>query len=322
MKRLGMIVILMVLSLQTAFASEELDKDINAIEAMAGCYAVDFSFFETRAIAPDHELKKPYLTGAYEYVVLEQSYNKEDHTIILQHILDFGGRTQKHWRQDWVYGETDRLDYKGVSTQEGAIVHAWSKSLNHEQIWTQKTYGVGDEPRYACSADWSHSKYASDWKCKAWTPLPRRDYSQGFYYNALDRGNHVLVDKRGWRHVQENTKIAFNGELETPIAEEIGVNSYIKVDDSHCMTAIEYWEKTKENWSDIRGVWNSVFADLDTGESYSMIDTMVIERSSPYDDEVKERDTHLYELLMEDSELSERSNVKASATEHIDDFRI
>lgn len=231
---------------------------LKKIKSMAGCFAVPFNFFEVQSFDENYTLKAPYATAGYEWVTLVEEGN--DNVIRLQHILDFGhpGAVQKHWRQDWVYGPTTKLAYQGAFEKSGEIYHRLQpETVSADNTWTQKIYGVGGEPRGACtSSQWTHTPYESTWTCQNIAPLPRRDYKDGFHYQAMDRGNTLSFFNLGWQHRQDNEKrkLRSSGEME-PMAREVGVNSYIRVEDRFCQNAEAWWKNNQAQWAVVRKAW-------------------------------------------------------------------
>ena len=97
--------------------------DYSAIKSMCGCYNVEFNFAETFNYSNDslYEASKVKNDKALEWVqVIEDSPSK----ISLQHILIIGDSANhyivKHWRQDWLYENTQFMmfDYDNKWTYE------------------------------------------------------------------------------------------------------------------------------------------------------------------------------------------------------------
>src|SRR5690349_16905498 len=108
----SLIILTGVISAQSQKATER-----NAILSMAGTYKVSFDFIET--FAPDSLYKfypKYHATASEMVIVTENSENK----ISLNHFLLVNDSVVvKHWRQDWIYENTEFLEYEGNNT--------WSK---------------------------------------------------------------------------------------------------------------------------------------------------------------------------------------------------
>lgn len=192
-------------------AQTKKEKDIASIKSMCGCYEVSFNFAETFGYSKDKDYKpsevmqtKPLL----EWVkLLDES---TDDKIQLQHLLivNTPKKTElvKHWRQDWLYENTDLYVYDGL--YDG--VHEWKfvqKSPSEVKgQWTQKVYEVDDSPRYEGTATWVHVDGKNYWENSTDAPLPRREYTKRSDYNVTQRQNRHEIVENGWIHDQNNAK--------------------------------------------------------------------------------------------------------------------
>lgn len=242
--------------------SQDLKKqeDIKAIKSMCGCYEVKFNFTETFQYSKDTAHYKPSKTKhetALEWVALVEDQKDK---IVLQHLL-ITGKTEedviKHWRQDWVYQNTNLYSFYKDRT--------WKFSqLNPKNVkgqWTQKVYQVDDSPRYEGSATWVNADGTTYWKNTTDAPLPRREHTKRDDYNVLKRRNIHEITKTGWIHEQDNDKIVRDEKAgDIILAQEKGFDTYTKIDDSKCKIAQEYWEKNKKIWEKVRSKWETVFS--------------------------------------------------------------
>ena len=231
-------------------------EDVKAIKAMTGCYEVTFNFAETFSPDKDYEKADNYRSKALEWItVAEESANK----IKLQHLLIVNPKGKgkdaivKHWRQDWLYENTDLY----VFDKE----NKWKyKKLSPESVkgqWTQVVYQVDDAPRYSGSATWVHVDGRNYWESNTDAPLPRREYTTRKDYNVLNRNNKQEILDWGWIHNQDNKKVVRkDGEADTVIAEEKGLEYYKKVDDNKCVIAKNYWNEYAPLWSAVRKAWD------------------------------------------------------------------
>ena len=128
-------------------------EDVKAIKSMCGCYEVKFNFAETFQYPKDTANYKS--SGVKHETALEWIYLLEDapKKISLQHLLIIGEEMIiKHWRQDWLYENTEAYEYNGFND--------WKfKTLSDEAVkgqWTQKVFEVDDKLRYEGSATWLH----------------------------------------------------------------------------------------------------------------------------------------------------------------------
>ncbi len=270
----------------------DFERDRQAILAMAGSYAVDFTFRETIAVRPDYETAEPYHSGGTEWVtVLEDADNR----IVLQHVLvacgsdseeqeepaeeettytetltandqtsDYNEESAdsddeecfpiKHWRQDWIYQDQSLLEFRGNNRWENV-------SLPAEQVrgtWSQAVYQVDDSPRYEGYGRWQHDGNQSVWQSETtWRPLPRREYTVRDDYDVLVAINRHVITPNGWYHEQDNYKLDLSRNTDHPvIAREFGLNRYEPVDAPELSLASEYMHETEVFWAQVRNYWN------------------------------------------------------------------
>ncbi|MEM9389021.1 MAG: DUF6607 family protein [Bacteroidota bacterium] len=260
---------LLCLSLTVVVAQKKKKQDIEAIKSMCGCYDVSFSFAETFAPDKDYEFHKNYYSGALEYAMLvEDSKDK----VVIQHLLVIGdSMIIKHWRQDWIYENTDFHMFHKDNTWKYVSMPA-DKVKGQ---WTQKVYQVDDSPRYEGTATWVHVDGRSFWESTTDAPLPRREYSKRSDYNVMVRGNRQEITDYGWVHDQDNSKVLREGE-DKEIAREKGWNTYKKVDESKCQPAIDWWNDKQAYWNDVRTVWDELFAQKQTVQLEKQKDGQVL----------------------------------------------
>lgn len=256
MKRL--FVVLCVISFLAEVKAQN-KKDVEAIKSMCGCYEVTFRYAETFQYGADSTYvpSKSSRSKALEWVELIENNKKK---LVLQHLLVVGKRDKqhviKHWRQDWIYQNTDLLKY----TKD----NEWSSySLPKPVVkgqWTQKVYQVDDSPRYEQTATWVHVDGKSFWESEADAPMPRREQEIRDDYNVLLRRNRHEITNYGWLHQQDNDKVLRrDNKDDLVIAQERGYNTYKKVADEKCKAAQEFWQENKEKWALVRDRWEKVF---------------------------------------------------------------
>lgn len=227
-----------------AFASPEAD----AIKKMQGCYKVNFDFVETEKTDPNYPISsKPYSEYGYEWIEVDMDSQDEIH---LQHVLVTPHGPLKHWRQEWKKSPEKMMSYKGDNYWETGMV-----AKPTENLWLQRVLQVDDSPRYECAAVWNITAEDASWYCKAWSPLPRREFSQRSDYNVLDRGNFVVVGTNGWIHHQYNDKVSVVKGESKILAKEKGANTYTKISDETCAPAKKWWSENKKVWNDIQAMW-------------------------------------------------------------------
>jgi len=242
-------------------AQSKKEKDINAIKSMCGCYEVTFNFTETFNYSEDSTYipSKNKIAHGLEWANLIEDENNK---LSIQHILIVGNPAEpmivKHWRQDWLYENTNFYMFNHDNQ--------WTyQTKSAEEVtgqWTQKVYQVDDSPRYEGSATWVHVDGKSYWENTTPAPLPRREYTQRSDYNVTLRGNRQEITDYGWFHEQDNEKIIRKaGKEDIVLAKEKGFNTYKKVADSRCKAAAKWWTENENKWAAVRKKWDQVFAE-------------------------------------------------------------
>lgn len=251
--------ILILLIISTLEAQTKKKKDIKSIKEMCGCFEIRFNFAETFVKTGDENYKpsKNYSSRGLEWAQLITDNKNE---ISIQHILISGSKERpyiiKHWRQDWLYQNTDFYIYNYNNNWN--YVKKNKKEVKGQ--WTQKVFQVDDSPRYEGSGSWVHVDGKSYWENTTSAPLPRREYSKRSDYNVMERGNRQEISLTGWVHDQNNKKInRKNGNKDIVLAHEKGHNNYVKVEDSKCESAVKWWVENENKWKNVRNKWEEVY---------------------------------------------------------------
>ena len=233
-------------------------KDIESIKSMCGCFKIDFNFAETFVFSDDEDYKKSktYKSGGLEW---GQLVVDEKNKISIQHLLIVGSKQfptiVKHWRQDWLYQNTDLYIYD--KNDKWSFVNMDKKDVKGQ--WTQKVFQVDDSPRYEGTSSWVHVDGKSYWENTTPAPLPRREFSKRSDYNVTLRGNRHEVTDKGWVHDQDNKKILKDDGTQFVLAHEKGYSTYTRVPDEDCKAAVEWWEKNSNKWKMVRDKWNTIY---------------------------------------------------------------
>lgn len=233
--------------------AQKKENDKAAIKNMCGCHDVTFEYTETFPADSSYKPKGYHkIIDATEYItVADETPNR----IILQHLLIAEGDVIKHWTEDWQYENRTLLAYDKDNQ--------WKKiELPAAQVkgqWTQKVYGVDDEPRYEGSATWVHADGRHYWEGSSDAPLPRREYTTRKDYNVLHRTNHHEITANGSVHEQDNLKIVRENGQDKVLVGEKGVNTYARVDENKCKAAKDWWEQHKSFWALVRKGWDKVY---------------------------------------------------------------
>jgi hypothetical protein len=240
-------------------AARECDpaRDRAAILQMAGNFQVEFTFDETVSLSEGYTLRAPYRAkGSEQVLVLEDGPGR----ISLQHILvvEREGRREplKHWRQDWVFEDTELIEFRGHQSWE-------RRTLSPAQArctWSQAVFEVDDGPRYEGSGRWTHERGLSSWQSEeTWRPLPRREYTKRSDYDVLVGTNRHALTPTGWVHEQDSLKVVL-GASPHALARERAANLYTRqVDPQGLPEASTYWKETHGFWSSVREEWQALF---------------------------------------------------------------
>lgn len=259
-KQLAPLISLSLILLNTTLnAQQKKVQDKNAIKAMCGCFEVSFNFSETFNYSDD-SLYKPSKNKNDKALEWAQLVKEDKNKVSIQHLLQVGNPAKpyivKHWRQDWLYQNTNFHMFNGNKSW----LYESKTKQNVKGQWTQKVYQVDDSPRYEGSATWVHVDGKSFWENTTNSPLPRREYTKRSDYNILIRGNRHEITKNGWVHDQDNSKIIRKTDkTDVLLADEKGYNTYVRVDDSKCAAAADWWQKNKDKWSTVRNKWTEVY---------------------------------------------------------------
>lgn len=259
MKRLATLTLLILTFSIHGNAQSKKKQDAKAIKKMCGCYEVTFNFAETFNYSND-SLYKPSKNKVAKALEWAQLLEDDKNKVSIQHLLQVGDPANphiiKHWRQDWVFQNEDFYMFNGDNTWN----YESKSKVEVKGQWTQKVYQVDDSPRYEGSSTWVHVDGKSYWENTTDAPLPRREYTKRSDYNITVRGNRHEIAKNGWVHDQDNSKIIRENEKnDVLLAKEKGYNTYVKVDDSKCKGAADWWKKHQEKWSLVRNKWADVY---------------------------------------------------------------
>jgi len=258
----------------TLFVTAQKNKkaeDKEAIKSMCGCFEIDFNYTETFSLDTNYEFHKDYhahATAEYAFV-LEETEDK----IVIQHLLVINdSMIIKHWRQDWIYENSDFWEYDADFSWK----YIKKSKEDVKGQWSQKVFQVDDSPRYQASATWVHVDGRHFWESKSDSPLPRREYSKRSDYNVLRRGNKHEVTDYGWLHEQDNSKIVRNTSGDKTLSEEKGFNRYKSQDESKCQAAIDWWQKNEKFWDLVRAEWSNVFAQGNDVKIEKLVDNKMM----------------------------------------------
>lgn len=232
-------------------------SDVNAIKQMCGCFEASFEYAETFAGAPGYERHDDYSSRGLEWIFVE---DETEGKIVIQHLLIVrDSMIVKHWRQDWLYENTDLLTYrKNLEWQR--------ETLSEEEVrgtWTQKVYEVDESPRYQGAATWVSVDDKLYWESEVAAPLPRREYTKRSDYNVMIRNNKHRITEDGHVHELDNAKVIRGEDGDSILVQEKGLNTYRRVADSQCELARQWWQEHHLFWADVRAEWEIALAGQD-----------------------------------------------------------
>jgi hypothetical protein len=124
--------------------------------------------------APDtaYEFHKRHKSGGLEWVFVDEESKDK---LVLQHLLVIDDSTIiKHWRQDWIYQNTDI--YKYIKDLNWKFVKVPKEQVKGQ--WTQKVFQVDDSPRYQGAATWIHVDGKHYWESQADAPCQEENSLQ------------------------------------------------------------------------------------------------------------------------------------------------
>lgn len=232
-------------------------NEVDNIMQLCGCYDVTFKYTETFRTDSNYQFHDDKIAHARELVL---PIENKDGKISLQHMLIVNDNyIIKHWREDWTYEQPTILNYQGNKT--------WTKeTLKPEQVkgkWAQTVWQVDDIPRYGGYSSWINNDNKTYWENTAYAPLPRREYTKRKDYNIMLRTNRIIVTDKGWVHEQDNQKIIRNGNHDSLLVKEKGINSYVKIDDNLCAKAKLHWAENVDFWKAVRAQWDKYISNTD-----------------------------------------------------------
>lgn len=253
-----------ILSASTACASAQVGKE--AINKMAGCYLVDYSYTETESLKEGYTRDNRVYDVNKNKSIKELIYAIEESPtkIRLQHILfgtDLNGKLMegselRHQAEDWEF-EADYL-YEFVRPAQWNVVDL-SRSKN---TWTRRITNLDDGLRYQCSAPWREETAYPEWTCSNYSPIPGREFRDMGRkdYNTLERTTRLVNYGTSWLERQNNIKTIHDTatDARTPLAKEEGKNWYVRLPDSECDVVRPYVKAHTPFWSLIQQTWAEI----------------------------------------------------------------
>lgn len=229
------------------------------IDNICGCFQVEFRYAETFSHQSGYKFQdREFIDGGVE---LSLPIEVSDNKIVIQHLLVINDTVIiKHWREEWVYESPELWVYKGD--------RLWVKEkvapADAKGKWTQTVWEVSDEPRYQGYSQFVNLDNKIIWQSTTDAPLPRREYTNREDYNVLKRTNRLVIGKDGYVHEQDNYKIQRTAGVDKILVEERGLNTYKRLPEADCSSALNYWNNNKPYWDVVRKVWKSYLENNNT----------------------------------------------------------
>jgi len=265
-KLFATLVLVVATGLSADAAPDALGRGLQAVQSMAGCYLVDYSYVEIESLKPG------YMRDARVYDVNRDKSAKEWITaevlsprrVRLQRILfltDLRGAIRegsliKHQSEDWEYDAPFLYDFVAPRSWQVRDLKATPG------LWTRRVTNLDDGPRYQCAARWATDTAYPEWTCSSYAPIPGRETRdmKRSDYDTLDRTTRIIVYGQSWLERQDNVKTIHRDGARAPLAREVGKNWSARLPDGECETARAFAVPRHAFWGLVREVWDGVLA--------------------------------------------------------------
>ena len=190
----------------------QLERGLQALQSMAGCYLVDYSYVETESLKPGYVRDGRVYDVNRDKSVKEWIYPEtlSPRRIRLQRILfatDPAGAVRagseiRHQTEDWEYGAPFLYDFVAPLTWHVRDL------TSTPQLWTRRVTNLDDGLRYQCAARWTGDTAYPEWTCSNYAPIPGRETRdmRRADYQALDRTTRIIAYGSSWLERQDNVK--------------------------------------------------------------------------------------------------------------------
>ena len=274
--------LLLAAALPAAAADDaQLARGIQAVRRMAGCFLVDYSYVEVRALKPGYQ-RDPRVydvnrdKSAKEWIVAETISPRR---IRLQRVLfltDLAGALRpgtevRHQSEDWEYDAPFLYDFESP-------LHWQPRDLRATPgLWTRRVTNLDDGLRYQCAARWTEDTAYPEWACGSnYAPIPGRETRDmgRSDYQALERSTRIVVywasqgggasqggeasQGGSWLERQDNVKTIHGDGGRVPLVRELGKNWYVRLPDAECAGGQAFAEAHRPIWTLLRETWDGV----------------------------------------------------------------
>jgi hypothetical protein len=250
--------------------SAQKNEERKAILSMAGTYEVSFDFIETFSSDTNYKFYPKYRATAKEMVIV--TINSEDKISLNHFLLVNDSMVIKHWRQDWIYENTEFLEYRGNNV--------WAKkTLSKKDVkgtWTQKVFQIDESPRYEAYGKWTRENNEWVWYSNTCnSPLPRRELLKRDDYTIVKRRSRIVIGQNYWYLEQDNQKLKGT----TLLCDEKGME-YFKKSEFDATRIVQWWTKNEKIWRFIAEEWNAL---IEKNNNFQLSGTLI---ASDYQQEV------------------------------------
>jgi hypothetical protein len=245
-------------------ADDPLARGRAAIQSMAGCFLVDYSYVETESLRPgyvrDHRVYDVNRDKSVkEWITVEVLSPRR---LWLQRILfatDLRGTVRpgseiKHQSEDW--------EFEAPFLYEFVAPLTWrvKRLPDSGGLWTRRVTNLDDGLRYQCAARWTGETAYPEWSCSNYAPIPGRETRDMGRkdYDTLNRTTRIVAYGSSWLERQENVKTLHGDGGRTPLSRETGKNWYVRLPASECGVAQAFAGPRQAFWSVLRETWDTV----------------------------------------------------------------
>lgn len=247
----------------------QLARGLQAVQRMAGCFLVDYSYVEVQALKPDY-VRDPRVydvnrdKSAKECIVAEILSPHRIRLLRVLFLTDPAGALRpgtevRHQSEDWEFDAPFLYDFV-------APLHWQARDLRATPgLWTRRVTNLDDGLRYQCAARWSADTAYPEWSCgKNYAPIPGRETRDmgRSDYQALERSTRIVVygasQAGSWLERQDNVKTIHGDAGRVPLVRELGKNWYVRLPDGECAAGRAFAEPRRAFWTLLRETWDGL----------------------------------------------------------------
>ncbi len=243
---------------------EPVARGRSAIESMAGCFLVDYSYVETESLRPGY-VRDPRVYDVNRDKSVKEWITAEvlsPRRVRLQRVLfaaDLRGAVRpdsaiKHQSEDWEFEAPFLYEFVAPGTWQV------KRLKDSSGLWTRRVTNLDDGLRYQCAARWTSETAYAEWSCSNYAPIPGRETRDMGRrdYDTLNRTTRIVAYGSSWLERQENVKTLHRDGGRTPLVRETGKNWYVRLPASECAVAQAFAGPRQAFWNVLRETWDTV----------------------------------------------------------------